>query len=166
MLGPQDALLLISKFFTRPSTVHKTHYNRKMLDNIVFRYQCFHGFQAAFVIAWITFCMFCKERHKSETYQYNISDLRRRNYQFAQEQIEEKSDTKEVTAGIFIMPSRHKTHKDDYSYEKRPDYPEGTLANLQPRTDRLIEIIDNPTDGDRKCVDFDLDSSVPYHSDV
>ncbi|CAH2266994.1 uncharacterized protein LOC120633181 [Pararge aegeria] len=117
---------------------------------------------AAFVIAWITYCMFCKERHKSESYQYNISDLRRRNYEIAQEQMEESPDTKEVTAGIFIMPSRH---KEDYSYDKRPDYPEGTLANLQPRTDKLIEIIDSP-DAERKCVGFDLNSTVPYHSDV
>ncbi|XP_045777535.1 uncharacterized protein LOC123875640 [Maniola jurtina] len=121
---------------------------------------------AAFVIAWITFCMFCKERHKSESYQYNISDLRRKNYEIAQEQMEENSakEYKEVTAGIFIMPSRH---KEDYSYEKRPDYPEGTLADLQPRTDKLIEIIsDSPTDAEHKSVGFDLDSSVPYHSDV
>ncbi|XP_034835685.1 uncharacterized protein [Maniola hyperantus] len=121
---------------------------------------------AAFVIAWITFCMFCKERHKSESYQYNISDLRRKNYEVAQEKMEENSakEYKEVTGGIFIMPSRH---KEDYSYERRPDYPEGTLANLQPRTDQLIEIIsDSPTDAEHKCVGFDVDSSVPYHSDV
>ncbi|XP_047536090.1 uncharacterized protein LOC125070322 [Vanessa atalanta] len=120
---------------------------------------------SAFLIAWIAYCMFCKERHKSEHYQYSVSDLRRKNYEIAQEQ--QESNTKEVTAGIFMVPSRHK-QKEDYTYDKRPDYPEGTVMNLQPRTDKLIEIFnDTPQDVEmRKCVEFDIDSNVRYHSDV
>ena len=107
--------------------------------------------------------MFCRERHKSENYQYNISDLQRKNYEFAQEQ---ENTTKEVTAGVFIMPSRHKQNE-DFTYNKRPDYPEGTAKNLQPKTDQLIEILNESPDDSRKCVGFDvIDSDVPYHSDV
>ncbi|XP_050352508.1 uncharacterized protein LOC126774898 [Nymphalis io] len=120
---------------------------------------------SAFLIAWIAYCMFCKERHKSEHYQYNVSDLRRKNYEIAQEQ--QECNTKEVTAGIFMMPSRHK-QKEEYTYDKRPDYPEGIVMNPQPRTDKLIEIFnDSPQDTEmRKCVEFDIDSNVRYHSDV
>ncbi|CAH0713305.1 unnamed protein product, partial [Brenthis ino] len=119
---------------------------------------------SAFLIGWIAYCMFCKERHKSESYQYNISDLRRLNYEFAQEQ--QENNTKEVTAGIFILPSRHK-QKEDLTYTKRPDYPESTVTNLQPTTDKLIEIINESPDENRKCVGFDvIDSDVPYHSEV
>lgn len=110
--------------------------------------------------------MFCKERHKSENYQYNISDIRRLNYELAQEQ--QENNTKEVTAGIFMLPSRHK-QKEDFTYAKRPDYPEGTVTNLQPKTDNLIEIFNESPDDkeNRKCVGFDvIDSDVPYHSEV
>ncbi|CAH2089590.1 unnamed protein product [Euphydryas editha] len=120
---------------------------------------------AAFLIAWIAYCMFCRERHKSENYQYDISDLRRKNYELAQEQ--QESNTKEITAGIFIMPSRHK-QKEDNSYNKRPDYPEGPVANMQPRTDKLIEIFNEDTQDveNRKSVGFDIDSDVKFFSDV
>ncbi|XP_072942932.1 uncharacterized protein [Epargyreus clarus] len=117
---------------------------------------------ALFVIAWITYCMFFKERHKSESYQYDISDLRKRNYELAQEQ-EEQVKTKEIAAGIFILPSRQK-HKDEY--DKRPDYPESPAPRLEPKTDKLIEIFEetpSPADGN-KCVGFQLDST--YQSDV
>lgn len=108
--------------------------------------------------------MFFKERHKSESYQYDISDLRRRNYELAQEQ-EEQVKTKEITAGIFILPSRQK-QKDEY--DKRPDYPESPAPRLEPRTDKLIEIFEetpSPTGADVKCVGFQLDSTT-YQSDV
>lgn len=117
------------------------------------------------MIAWIAFCMFCRERHKSERYQYNISDLRRKNYELAQEQ--QESNTKEITAGIFILPSRHK-QKEDNSYNKRPDYPEGPVTNLQPRTDKLIEIFieNSPHVEPIKSVEFYIDSDIRFHSDV
>ncbi|XP_045452451.1 uncharacterized protein LOC123661537 isoform X1 [Melitaea cinxia] len=120
---------------------------------------------AGFLIAWIAFCMFCRERHKPERYQYDISDLRRKNFELAQEQKE--SNTKEITAGIFILPSRHK-QKDDNSYNKRPDYPEGPVTNLQPRTDKLIEIFNenSPDVEPIKNVGFDIDSDIRFHSDV
>lgn len=109
--------------------------------------------------------MFFKERHKSESYQYDISDLRRRNYELAQER-EEQVKVKEITAGIFMLPSRQK-HKDEY--DKRPDYPESPAPKLEPRTDQLIEIFNespSPTYSDvGKCVGFQLDSGA-YHSDV
>ncbi|XP_061383992.1 uncharacterized protein LOC116771851 [Danaus plexippus] len=127
------------------------------------------GFICALVLAlvlvvWITYCMFCKEKHKSEIYQYNISDLRRYNYEIAQDHEEKKC--KEVTAGIFILPSRHK-EKDD-SYIKRPDYPEGPVSNLQPRTEQLIDIIsDSRSDNeDRRCVNFNIESNAQGQSDV
>lgn len=106
--------------------------------------------------------MFCKERHKPEHYQYNIDDLRIRNVEIAQEQ--EECGKKEVTAGFFYMPSRH--HHDE-DYVGRPDYPEGPVPQLQPNTEKLIDILnDSPADADaHKGVSFDLPPDR-YCSDV
>ncbi|CAG4947307.1 unnamed protein product [Colias eurytheme] len=120
---------------------------------------------AIIVIIFIAYCMFCKERHKSERFQYDISDIRQKNIEIAQEQ-EQETKTKEVTAGIFILP--RKRHKEDYTYQKRPDYPEGPVSKIEPKTDKLIDILNENSPGteSRKCVEFDLDPDVPYHSDV
>ncbi|XP_068620283.1 uncharacterized protein [Battus philenor] len=117
---------------------------------------------AVFLIAWIAYCMFCRERHKPEHFQYSIDDLRIRNFEIAQEQ--DEGIKKEVTAGIFIMPSRH--HQDD-DYVSRPDYPESPAPRLQPATDKLIDILsDSSVNADiHKGVSFDL-SSQRYCSDV
>ncbi|XP_049877100.1 uncharacterized protein LOC126374479 [Pectinophora gossypiella] len=123
---------------------------------------------AAFVVAWITYCMFFRERHKSEHHQYNISDLRHKNYQLAQEQeTKEVPPKKELVAGVFILPSRHK-HKDE-DYEKRPDYPESPPPALQAGADQLVEIFnDSVADADVHYKDgiFEIDSNAQYHSDV
>lgn len=106
--------------------------------------------------------MFCRERHKPEHYQYSIEDLRIRNIEIAQEQ--DDCVKKEMTAGIFVMPSRH--HHDN-DYVSRPDYPESPAPQLQPRTEKLIDILnDSPVDGDiHKNVSFDL-SSQRHNTDV
>ncbi|VVD02095.1 unnamed protein product [Leptidea sinapis] len=118
---------------------------------------------AAVIVLFIAYCMFCKERHKSERFQYDITDTRLSNYEVAQEK---NKGNKEV-AGVFVLA--RKSHKQDYSYSKRPDYPEGPVG-VQPgmETSRLIEIVsDSSPDTDkRKCVDFNLDPDVPYHSEV
>ncbi|CAK1552523.1 unnamed protein product [Leptosia nina] len=116
---------------------------------------------ALIVIIFIAYWMFYKERHKSERFQYDITDIRRANMEIASEQ----GKTKEVTAGIFVLS--RKRHKEDYSYRKRPDYPEGPASPATDfKTDKLIDILNDSSPGDRKCVEFDLDPDVPYHSDV
>ncbi|CAK1584461.1 unnamed protein product [Parnassius mnemosyne] len=117
---------------------------------------------AVFITVWIAYCMFCRERHKPEYYQRNIDDLRLRNFEIAQEQDDQIK--KQITAGIFILPSRHKHHDDDYV--SRPDYPESPAPHLQPNTERLIDILNDSPDEVHKSVSFDLDSSERYCSDV
>ncbi|KAI5643010.1 hypothetical protein NE865_05051 [Phthorimaea operculella] len=117
--------------------------------------------------------MFCRERHKSELYQYDISDIRHRNYQLAQEQEAREAEAKDpeykktITAGVFILPSRHK-QKDD-AYQKRPDYPESPPPNLQAGADKLVDIFnDGVADADVHYKDgiYEIDSKSQYHSDV
>ncbi|XP_004922377.1 uncharacterized protein LOC101744206 [Bombyx mori] len=118
---------------------------------------------AALVIVWIAYCMFIRERAKSEDLQYTISDIQHRNYLFSQEQ-ETPVKEKKLTAGIFVLPSRHKQTEDDY--RNRPDYPESPLPISQPSTDKLIEILNEDPNVhymDGICEDS---SRTPYHSDV
>ncbi|CAB3227437.1 unnamed protein product [Arctia plantaginis] len=109
---------------------------------------------ALLVIAWITYCMFVKEKHKSEFYHHNISDLQRRNEILGQ--VEETApQEKEIDVGTLVLPSRHE-NKDEES-EKRLNsllpsfclldihYPESTIHISTPITEKLMEILD---DGD------------------
>ncbi|KAJ0174090.1 hypothetical protein K1T71_010236 [Dendrolimus kikuchii] len=120
---------------------------------------------AALVVAWIAYCMFVRERHKSESYQYNISDLQHRNYLHTQEEDEvpDAKKNKEITAGFFYLPSRHKD-KDDYV--KRPDYPEGPVSLTSPSTEKLIEMLNESADVHYKDGIYEVDSHVKFHSDV
>lgn len=120
---------------------------------------------AALVVIWIAYCMFVRERHKSEYYQYNISDLQHRQFEQTMEQDKmEKVETKGITAGIFILPSRHK-QKDEY--DMRPDYPESPVHKMDTGTDKLIEIFnDNTADIHYKDGIVEVDSNAAYHSDV
>ncbi|XP_041984362.1 uncharacterized protein LOC121736950 [Aricia agestis] len=118
---------------------------------------------AALIVIWIIYCMFFKEKPKSEAYQFSISDLRRKNYEIAQEQEVTNEKVKEVTAGIFILPSKKKHDNIESYIDKRPDYPEGTIGNIQPRMDNLIEIFDDSTlEADKRC---GLEAET-YQSDV
>ncbi|CAG9795802.1 unnamed protein product [Diatraea saccharalis] len=122
---------------------------------------------AALVVIWIAYCMFVRERHKSEFYQYNISDLQHREFE-QPPQNEKVMEKKEITAGIFILPSRRK-QKDDYV--KRPDYPESPTHQMDTGTDKLIEIFNENT-ADIHFRDGIMDdetnvcSNAAYHSDV
>ncbi|KPJ05769.1 PREDICTED: uncharacterized protein LOC106114050 [Papilio xuthus] len=117
---------------------------------------------AIVLIVWLAYYMFCRERHKPEHFQYSIEDLRIRNIEIAQDQ--DEGVKKQVTAGIFLMPSRHHIDND---YISRPDYPESPAPQLQPKTEKLIDILnDGPVDADvHKNVSFDL-SSQCHTSDV
>ncbi|XP_011568443.3 uncharacterized protein LOC105398088 [Plutella xylostella] len=121
---------------------------------------------AVFVVIWITYCMFCRERHKSELYQYNISDLLHKN-QIEAQNLEEKKESG-LAAGIFILPSRHKQADDEY--EKRPDYPESPVSALRPGPDDLVKILDDSDKPDcdaRNYVTLDnIGSNSQYHSEV
>ncbi|CAF4808050.1 unnamed protein product [Pieris macdunnoughi] len=112
---------------------------------------------AVIVIIFIAYCMFCNERHKSERFQFDITDIRRTNIEIAQKH---EQKTKEVS-GVFVLA--RKKHREDYSYHKRPDYPEGPVTIIEPRTDKLIEILNDSGSESRNCVEFD---DVPYHSEV
>lgn len=106
--------------------------------------------------------MFCRERHKAEHLQYDISDLKHKNLEIAQEQ-ETKKKKKPLGAGIFVLPSRHK-HKDDYQ-RKRPDYPESPPP-LEPSA-KLVDILDNDSsDLEYKDGILEIDSKAQYHSEV
>lgn len=109
--------------------------------------------------------MFIRERHKSESYQYNISDLQHKNYLLTlqQDDLVEK-EAKEVTAGVLILSSRK--HKDEY--EKRPDYPESP-SPVSPSQDKLIEILNDTGVETEACYRdgiYEVDRSALYHSDV
>ncbi|RVE43735.1 hypothetical protein evm_011584 [Chilo suppressalis] len=123
---------------------------------------------AALVVLWIAYCMFVRERHKSEFYHYNISDLHHRQFeQTAEKEQEKEKKAPGITAGIFILPSRRK-QKDDYV--QRPDYPE-TPQQMDTGTDKLIEIFNENTadvhfrDGIMDS-DPNMCSNAAYHSDV
>ncbi|XP_026763199.1 uncharacterized protein LOC113521746 [Galleria mellonella] len=121
---------------------------------------------AALVLAWIAYCMFVKERPKAEYYQYNICDLQHRQ-QVLSETPENNTEKKEVAAGIFILPSRHKNVDD--SYKKRPDYPESPPPVKEVGTDKLVEIFnENSVGADVHHKDgiYQVDSSAPYDSEV
>lgn len=107
--------------------------------------------------------MFVRERHKSEFYQYNISDLQHRAYQLSLEE-EKKAEKKEITAGIFILPSRRK--QKDEEYYKRPDYPESPVPRLDTSTDRLVDIFNDNVDVHYRDGIIEVDSNAPYHSEV
>lgn len=112
------------------------------------------------MIIWIVWCMFFRERHKSELYQYDISDIRHRNCILAEEEANANKKEKEIYAGIFILPS-HKQKVEEY--DKRPDYPESP----PPKADKLIEIFDdNNAEVHYQDGIYEVDSSAPYHSDV
>ncbi|XP_028174942.1 uncharacterized protein LOC114363426 [Ostrinia furnacalis] len=119
---------------------------------------------AAIVVVWIVYCMFIRERHKSEFYHYNISDLQRRQYELSEE-TEKEVEKKEITAGIFILPSRRKQKDEDY--DKRPDYPESPVHCMETGTEQLIEIFnDNAVDIHYRDGIIEIDSNSPYHSEV
>ncbi|KAG6454420.1 uncharacterized protein LOC115446270 [Manduca sexta] len=113
---------------------------------------------AALVLAWIAYCMFVRERHKSEVYQYSISDLQHRNYLMSQTPENEKKEEKELTVGYFVLPSRK--HKEE-DYNNRPDYPESPVPISQPSTDKLIEIL-NEEETHYKDGIYEVDSKVMY----
>lgn len=108
--------------------------------------------------------MFIRERHKSESYQYNISDLQHRNNMLAQQQQEKRKTEKEakaVSVGVFVLPSRHKQKNDDIN--ARPDYPESPIHMTQPSIDKLIEIL-NEDDLHYKDGIYEVDAV--HHSEV
>lgn len=110
------------------------------------------------VVIWIAYCMFCRERHKSELHQYNISDIRHKLEIEAQQ--EEKKQTG-LSAGIFILP-RIKTKNDEY--DKRPDYPESPAPIVQTGPEELIKMFN---EGAKSAdVNLEIDSNSQYHSDV
>lgn len=120
-----------------------------------------HFLQAGLVVAWIAYCMFIRERHKSEYYQYNISDLKHKNHLLS---LNQDDVEKEITAGVLILPSRQRRR--DEEYDKRPDYPE-SVAPVSPSTEKLIDVFSD--NGVETCfMDgiYEVDSSARYHSDV
>ncbi|XP_053614663.1 uncharacterized protein LOC128677674 [Plodia interpunctella] len=124
---------------------------------------------AALVVAWIAYCMFVRERHKSEYHQYDISDLQRRQCATGESadvnksMTEVKEEKAGIRAGIFILPSRHKHNDEDY--DKRPDYPESPAPRMVG-TDRLIEILNDSVEVHNKEGIYEVDSGVPYQSEV
>ncbi|XP_075981777.1 uncharacterized protein LOC142980291 [Anticarsia gemmatalis] len=119
---------------------------------------------AVLVIAWIAYCMFVREKHKSEFFHHNISDLQRRN-QILNINEESAPEKKDMSVGVFVLPSRHK--QKDEEYDKRPDYPESPVPVSHPSTDKLLEIL-NDGDADVHYRDgiYEVDSPAPYHSQV
>lgn len=101
--------------------------------------------QAALVLIWIAYCMFVRERHKSECYQYNIADLERRREILSAVNEAPTETKKEITAGVFILPSLRKPKNE--GYYNRPDYPESPPPMSHPSTDRLINILDGEDHG-------------------
>lgn len=110
--------------------------------------------------------MFIRERHKSESHQYTISDLQHRNYlhSLQDDEIPEVKKEKEITAGLFYLPSRHKANEDDYV--KRPDYPEGPVSLTSPSTEKLIDMLNESADVHYKDGIYEVDGHVTFHSDV
>lgn len=99
--------------------------------------------QAALVIIWIAYCMFVRERHKSEFFHHNIADLQRRNH-ILDETVDEKPTKKEMAVGVFVLPSRHKQNIEEY--DKRPDYPESPPHVSHHSTEKLIDMLDDNID--------------------
>ncbi|XP_059060822.1 uncharacterized protein LOC131853798 [Achroia grisella] len=121
---------------------------------------------AVLVLLWIAYCMFVRERPKAEFYQYNICDLQRRQ-QILSDLSGDNTETKEVTAGIFILPPRNKNIDD--GYEKRPDYPESPPHRMEVSTDKLVEICNESSVGadvHHKGGIDQVDKTISYHSEV
>lgn len=111
--------------------------------------------------------MFVREKHKSEFYHHNIADLKRRNYILnqADETVPEAKQEKDISVGVFVLPSRHK--QKDEKYDRRPDYPESPVPISLPSTEKLIEIL-NDGDSDIHYRDgiYEVDSPVRHDSEV
>lgn len=131
----------------------------------------FFSQQSALVLAWITYCMFFKEKPKSELNHYDISDIQCKNQQILQEPVVGKKK-RELMAGIFILPGRRAHHKKDTYYDKRPDYPESPVPALQTGADDLVKVFNDctleagATVTDNKEYCYEIDSGSQYHSDV
>ncbi|KOB74982.1 tRNA 5-methylaminomethyl-2-thiouridine biosynthesis bifunctional protein MnmC [Operophtera brumata] len=111
---------------------------------------------AGIVVAWIAYCMFIRERHKSEYYQYNISDLKHKNDLLS---LNHDDVEKEITAGVLILPSRHRQRDEEYG--NRPDYPESP-APVSPSTEKLIDVFsDKAVEAYYKDGIYEVDSSAP-----
>ncbi|KAI8420216.1 hypothetical protein MSG28_008761 [Choristoneura fumiferana] len=129
------------------------------------------GFIAAIVLSallvlWLIYCMFVRERHKRHAH-YSIGDIIKRNQELELQANAEITPEKKsgLSAGIFILPTRHR-HKDDYDYEKRPDYPESRVPMpLQLSTDKLVEFCDD-NDDFYKDGTLEIGSNATYISDV
>ncbi|KAF9424879.1 hypothetical protein HW555_000180 [Spodoptera exigua] len=120
---------------------------------------------AAFVIMWIAYCMFIRERHKSEFFHHNISDLQRKNYILDMEQNEDEVPSKkEMAVGVLVLPSRRK-HKIE-EYDKRPDYPESPPHISHHSTDKLIDILGDTADVHYKDGIYEVDSPRLCDTDV
>ncbi|XP_063366731.1 uncharacterized protein LOC134655211 [Cydia amplana] len=127
---------------------------------------------AAFMVVWLAYCMFVRERHKDE-HHYNISDIIKRNTILSELEACETTEEKKsgLVAGVFILPSRHK-HKEkekedkDY-YDKRPDYPESPVP-LQLSTEKLVELLNDGEKDDDFYKDgtLEIGSNATYISDV
>lgn len=115
------------------------------------------------MIAWIAYCMFIRERHKSELYQYTISDLQHKNHLLSMNLTTEDDVVKEIKAGILILPSRHK--QKDEEYGMRPDYPESP-APVSPSTKKLIDVFNEGVEEYYKDGIYEVDNSALCHSDV
>uniref|UniRef100_A0A2A4IYG9 Uncharacterized protein n=1 Tax=Heliothis virescens TaxID=7102 RepID=A0A2A4IYG9_HELVI len=119
---------------------------------------------AALVIIWIAYCMFVRERHKSERFHHNIADIQHKNYVLSQME-DEVPVKKDLGVGVFVLPSRHKQKTEDY--DKRPDYPESPVHVTHQSTDKLIHILNESAD-DLHYKDgiYEVDSHQPCHSEV
>lgn len=104
--------------------------------------------------------MFIRERHKSEYYQYTISDIRYKNQVMCLNQADAE---KELTAGVLILPS-HRRQQDE-EYGGRPDYPESP-APISPSTEKLLKEFNDGVDICYKDGIYEVDTCAPYHSDV
>lgn len=113
--------------------------------------------------------MFIRERHKSEYFHHNISDLQRRSHILSEDNSsyskneEEEPKKKEITAAVFVLPSRH---KDQTKFDKRPDYPESSAPFSHHSTSKLIDILDDSDNMHYKDGIYEVDSCPPGDSEV
>ncbi|KAJ8714969.1 hypothetical protein PYW08_004950 [Mythimna loreyi] len=114
---------------------------------------------AALVIAWIAYCMFIRERPKSEFFHHNITDLQRRNY-ILDETVDEVPSKKEMAVGVFVLPSRHKQKIEEY--DKRPDYPESPAHKISHNsTEKLVDMLEDSLDVHYRDGIYEVDSRRP-----